>query len=85
MTTVFIDPEALATAARAVQREWGETGYTITAVNSGPRRSVLLTVEHSDGSVFHVGGTRYGQTVWHEQPTVAAELLAVKVREESVA
>jgi hypothetical protein len=85
MTTVFIDPEALATAARAVQREWGETGYTITGVNSGPRRSVLLTVEHSDGSVFHVGATRYGQYVWHERQIPAAELLAVKAREEAVA
>lgn len=63
---LYADPEALASAARFVQREWGETGYSVLDVQPGDRRgSVMLHVRHYDGSEFYVYSDRYGSSLAH--------------------
>jgi hypothetical protein len=54
-----LNPEALASAARHVQREYGETGYSV-AVEAGGFGAVVLRARASDGSEFRVWADRYG-------------------------
>jgi hypothetical protein len=57
-----VDPEALATAASKIGREWGIHGYVVESVTAGPARSVILGVVSGDGGRFFVGSTRWGNT-----------------------
>lgn len=65
---MFIKPDALLAAASKVNREWGYTGYGITAVVDAGDGACMLTVVASDGSEFFVGSTRYGNTAHAESP-----------------
>lgn len=79
-----INPEALATAATEISREWGYVGYGIEYCEGHAHGSALLKVCASDGSRFYVGSTQYSNTVHGEDySTVLAALLA-KVREEAL-
>lgn len=59
--------DAIACAARYVERGWGEYGYSITEVTGGPTfKSAIVHVAHSDGSRFFVGSDRWGTCSWAE-------------------
>jgi hypothetical protein len=57
----LVPPAALAACARYVEREWGETGYSMGVANGGGRGVVCL-VRHADGSEFFVWSDRYENT-----------------------
>ncbi len=83
MEHVWIDPEALATAASYVVREWGYVGYTVTGVAQGVGASAILRVAARDGSVFYVGATRYGFRCHADTQEELNPVLAAAVLEES--
>lgn len=59
--------DAIASAARYVEREWGEYGYSVVEVSGGPTfKSAILQICHSDGSRFFVGSDRYGNCAYAE-------------------
>ena len=53
----FADPEQFASAARFVERDWGDSGYRMAHIANG-----VFLVRHSDGSRFLVHSDRYGNT-----------------------
>lgn len=60
---VMVDPEVLSSAARFVQSEWGDVGYSMGAVRHLAGRLGLFVVRHgADGSRFFVGADRQGNT-----------------------
>jgi hypothetical protein len=56
--TPAVAPGAMAAAARHVEREYGDTGYTIAVVAGGAGTSVFR-VRHYDGSEFYLVADRY--------------------------
>lgn len=82
MSHMWINPEALATAASMISREWGYTGYAIEYVECHWHGSALLKVCASDGSRFFVASTRYGNTVHGEDYSQTLAALREKVEEE---
>jgi hypothetical protein len=79
-----IDPEALIAATSKIGRDWGHTGYRIIDVGSPLHQgSVLLTVRASDGGVFFVGATRYGNTVWADEVGQAMAALSDQLIKDS--
>jgi hypothetical protein len=80
---LFADPEAIICAARMITRDWGSTGYAVSAVTGGPRRSVVLEVTCSDGGRFHVGSTRHGNTTHADTFTQVLDWLTARTEEEA--
>ncbi len=74
--------DALASIASKVQREWGDYGYRVHGIEGHGYGSALAMVGASDGSIFYVGSTEYGNTVHHEQYAEAVALLAARVAED---
>lgn len=55
----MVDPEAFASAARFVQREWGDVGYRI-GFEARDGGLYVFRCAHSDGSRFWVWADKYG-------------------------
>lgn len=81
----MINPEALATAASMIGREWGHNGYGVEYVESAGNGAALLKVCASDGGRFYVGSTRYGNTVHGEDYSSVRVELAAAIAEERAA
>ncbi len=80
---LYAEPEALCTIAGTIAREWGSYGYTITDVSSPVGgRAALAEVQHTDGSTFYVGATRYGNTVHASDRESAERALLARVVSE---
>ncbi len=78
----IIIPDALISAASLVNRMWGSYGYGIEAVSSAGDGSCLLAVVAGDGSRFHVGSTRHGNTVHADTQADCERALAQLIHEE---
>ena len=78
----MINPDAMISAASEINHKWGSYGYWIKYAESHGYGSVLLKVAASDGSLFYVGSTRYGNTVDAEEYSDALAALRDRVAED---
>jgi hypothetical protein len=62
MATEMVTTEQMVSAARTVEREWGECGYRI-GVEVSFFSVAVFEVRAGDGSEFHLAADRYGQVV----------------------
>ncbi len=83
VTAPALNPEAVASAARYVLREYGDTGYTM-AVEAGGFGAVVFRCRASDGSEFRVYGDRYGEARTLPELDDLAEAMAADREAQSV-
>lgn len=84
MTSTFTPCEPFASAARYVQREWGDTGYGIRPLATYGNVWTFEVCCYGDGSYFTVFADRWGNTDYvHEDETIETAYVRATAEREA--